>query len=325
MADLFPPRQLPRAIAVLNFGFIAGLGTSLLVGGAAIVWIGTWPPVSVPGIGVLYDWQLVFLVVAVPGFIVAALMLTVQEPIRRGVAAAAPGGTVQSIPIADVVKYLGAHWTTYAPMFIGVASNTVLAFGHQAWHAAFFDRTYGWSAAHFATIFGTAIIIIGPISLMTGSWLAERYARQGRLDANMRVTLLASVLNFLPQVLYPFMPTPELAMTLVVAGFAGAMMSPGPYNAAIQIVTPNQMRGQVTALFLFVFNIVGFGLGATIVASFTNFVFGDENMLRYSLAATSIVMGPISLVCFWLGLKPYARSVERMGAHRETVATQPSH
>jgi MFS family permease len=326
MADLFPPRKLPRAIAVLNFGFIAGLGGALLIGGAAIVWIGTWPPVSLPGIGVLRPWQLVFLVVSVPGFIVAALMLTVKEPIRRGVAASGAGGApVQSIPISEVVQYLRTHWTTYAPMFIGVASNTVLAFGHQAWHAAFFQRTYGWSAPQFATTFGIAIIIVGPISLMTGSWLAERYARQGRLDANMRVTLLASVLNFLPQVLYPFMPTPELAMALVVAGFAGAMMSPGPYNAAIQIVTPNQMRGQVTALFLFVFNIVGFGLGATIVASFTNFVFADENMLRYSLAATSIVMGPISLICFWLGLKPYARSVERMGAHRDTVATQASH
>ena len=103
------------------------------------------------------------------------------------------------------------------------------------------------------------------------------------------------------------------------------MLTPGPYNAALQIITPNQMRGQVTALFLFVFNIVGFGLGATIVASFTNFVFGDENMLRYSLAATAAVMGPISIACFWLGLKPYARSVERMGAHRDVAVAQASH
>jgi MFS family permease len=324
MADLFPPRKLPRAIAVLNFGFIAGTGLSLLAGGAAIAWISSWPSISLPVIGELYDWQLVFIVVGLPGFIVAALMMTVKEPIRRGVAATGSGAPVQSIPIAEVVRYLRTHWTTYGPMFIGVASSTVLAFGHQAWHAAFFERTYGWSAPHFAAIFGIAIVLIGPFSLIAGSMLAERFAKQGRLDANMRVTLLASALNFLPQVIYPFMPTPELAMAFVIAAFAGAMMSPGPYNAAIQIVTPNRMRGQVTALFLFVFNIVGFGLGATIVASFTNFVFGDENMLRYSLAATSAVMGPISIACFWFGLKPYARSVERMGAHREAAAAPAS-
>jgi len=316
MADLFPPRKLPRAIAVLNFGFIAGTGMSLLAGGAAIAWISSWPSISLPVIGELYDWQMVFIVVGLPGFIVAALMMTVKEPIRRGIAAVAPAGSAASIPIREVVTYLLRHWTTYGPMFIGVASNTVLAFGHQAWYAAFFQRTYGWSAPQFATVFGIAIVILGPFSLIAGSMLAEWWAKRGRLDANLRVTLLASVLSLLPALLYPFMPTPELAISLIIVGFLGAMLSPGPYNAALQIVTPNRMRGQVTALFLFVFNIVGFGLGATIVASFTNFVFGDENMLRYSLAATAVVMGPISIICFWLGLKPYARSVERMGAHR---------
>jgi MFS family permease len=316
MADLFPPLKLPRAIAVLNFGFIAGNGMALLAGGAAIAWINSWPSISLPVIGKLYDWQLVLIVVGLPGFIVAALMMTVKEPIRRGVAAVNAVGRPQSIPIREVVDYLFTHWKTYGPMFIGVASSTLLAFGGQAWHAAFFFRTYGWSATQFATIFGIAILILGPFFLIAGSLLAERFARQGKLDANLRVTLLASVLTLVPTLLYPFMPTPELAIAFVILGFLAGMLTPGPYNAALQIVTPNQMRGQVTALFLFVFNIVGFGLGATIVATFTNFVFGDENMLRYSLAATAAVMGPISIICFWLGLKPYARSVERMGAHR---------
>src|SRR5262245_22042114 len=99
MADLFPPRKLPRAIAVLNFGFIAGTELSLLAGGAAIAWIGSWPSISLPVIGELYDWQLVFIVVGLPGFIVAALMMTVKEPMRRGVAAATVSGTpAQSRP-----------------------------------------------------------------------------------------------------------------------------------------------------------------------------------------------------------------------------------
>ena len=73
--------------------FPAGQGLALLAGGAAIVWIGSWPPIEVPGIGVLRDWQLVFIVVGIPGLIVAALMMTVKEPIRRGLlqVAGAPG------------------------------------------------------------------------------------------------------------------------------------------------------------------------------------------------------------------------------------------
>ena len=315
MADLFPPRKLPRAIAVLNFGFIAGQGLALLAGGAAIVWIGSWPPIEVPGIGVLRDWQLVFIVVGIPGLIVAALMMTVKEPIRRGLlqVAGAPGAP-RSIPIRDVVDFLKRNGATYIPMFLGVAITTVLAFGHQVWYPAFFERTYGWSAPQFTKVFGTAIVVGGPFALILGSRLAEWYAKRGYHDANMRVTLIGSILILPGNLVFAFMPTAELAVACIVFNFYAGMLTPGPFNAALQIITPNQMRGQVTALFLLVFNVIGFGLGGTVVASFTDFVFGDESMLRYSMAATSALLGPIAIVAFWLGLKPYARSVQRAEA-----------
>jgi MFS family permease len=83
----------------------------------------------------------------------------------------------------------------------------------------------------------------------------------------------------------------------------------GPQNAALQTITPGEMRGQVTALFLFVFNIIGFGLGATVVALFTQYVFGSDALLRYSLATTAAVLAPLSALILWLGLRPYGRSV----------------
>lgn len=316
MADLFPPRKLPRAIAVLNFGFVAGQGLALLAGGAAILWIASWPPIELPGIGLLRDWQLVFIVVGVPGLIVAALMMTVKEPIRRGLVhvGGANGAAPRSIPIRDVLKFLRRNGATYIPMFLGVAINTVLAFGHQVWYPAFFERTYGWSAPQFTRVFGTVIVLGAPFALILGSRLAEWYAKRGFHDANMRVTLLASILILPGNVAFAFMPTPELAIAVIALNFYAGMLTPGPFNAALQIITPNQMRGQVTALFLLVFNVIGFGLGGTVVASFTDFVFGDESMLRYSMAATSALLGPISIVAYWLGLKPYAHSVRQAEA-----------
>ncbi len=314
MADLFPPRKLPRAIAVLNFGFIAGQGLALLAGGAAIVWIASWPPIELPGIGLLRDWQLTFIVVGIPGLIVAALMMTVKEPIRRGLLQVTAQGAARSIPVRDVLRFLKRNGPTYIPMFLGVAVNTVLAFGHQVWYPAFFERTYGWSAPQFTKVFGTAIVVGGPFALILGSRLAEWYAKRGFHDANMRVTLISSILILPGNLVFAFMPTPELAVAVIAFNFYAGMLSPGPFNAALQIITPNQMRGQVTALFLLVFNVIGFGLGGTIVASFTDFFFGDEAMLRYSMAATSVLLGPIAIVSYWLGLKPYARSVRQAEA-----------
>ena len=315
MADLFPPRRLPRAIAVLNFGFVAGLGLSLLMGGVVIHYLGTLPPVELPVVGELRDWQMTFVAVGVPGLVVAVLLATVPEPKRRGLLSAGVGANVQgkpkSIPLAEVGRFLLDNRRAYAPMFLGVAVNTVLAFGHQAWYAAFFSRTYGWSASQFALVFGSIILVGAPVMLIVGSRLAEWYAKKGYHDANMRVTLIAAILVMPGAIGFAFMPTPELAVAVISFNFCVAMLSPGPQNAALQIITPNQMRGQVTALFLFVFNIIGFGLGATVVATITDYVIGDELQLRYSLALTSAILGPLAILIFWWGLKPYAHAVER--------------
>ncbi len=71
------------------------------------------------------------------------------------------------------------------------------------------------------------------------------------------------------------------------------------------------MRGQVTALYLFIFNAVGFGMGATVVAFVTDHIFGNEALVGYSMAAVGAVLGPIAALLIWAGLKPYAASVLR--------------
>jgi hypothetical protein len=103
--------------------------------------------------------------------------------------------------------------------------------------------------------------------------LAERFARNGSDDANMRVAFLAIVVSLPASILFPLMPNAASAIVVSACGLFCLSWLMGPMNAALQIITPNQMRGQITALFLFVFNIIGFGLGPTVVALLTDFVF----------------------------------------------------
>jgi hypothetical protein len=93
--------------------------------------------------------------------------------------------------------------------------------------------------------------------------------------------------------------------------FFVAMLSPGPQNAALQISTPNQMRGQISALYRIFVNEVGFCSGATVVAFVTDHGFGNEAMVGYSMVAVGAVLGPIAALLIWAGLKPYAASVVR--------------
>jgi MFS family permease len=308
MADLFPREKLPRAISVLNFGFVAGTGLALVLGGAVIHFVSNMGPIELPLLGALRPWQITFLLVSLPGFLVAALFVTVPEPVRRGRIA---GVAMKSIPVADVLRFMKDNRWAYGPMFLGLACNVVLHFGAAAWVPTFFIRTYGWTAARAGVLQGSIVICTAPFALMIGSALSEWFTRKGYADANMRVTLIAIVGSTPCAILYPLMPTPELAVAILAAQWFFAMLSPGPQNAALQIITPNQMRGQVTALFLFVFNVIGFGVGPTVVALLTDYVFRGENMLRYSLCAAACVLGPLAALIVWSGLKGYAESVRR--------------
>jgi hypothetical protein len=240
-------------------------------------------------------------------------MATVREPARRGRIAA----DHQTLSISEVLRYLNTERRSYGPMFLGLALKSVLAFGSAMWVPTFFMRTYGWSAPQIGLVQGTLLLVISPFGLMAGSLLSEWFTRRGHHDAHLRVVLWSSAVLIPGSIIFPLMPNPYLALGVMAVNNFVAMMVPAPQNAALQIITPNEMRGQVTALFLFIFNVVGFGLGPTFVAVFTDFVFGDESQLRYAMVTASAVVGPTAALVIWMGLKPYGASVAR-AAHFTT-------
>jgi MFS family permease len=310
ISDLFPPHKLPRAIAVLNFGFIGGTGLAAIFGGAVIHLLSNTPSMTLPVLGPLHTWQLVFLAVGLPGLLVAALLWTVPEPARRGRVAGADGRHV-GIPLREVMRFFLANRATYFPLFLGLALNTVVAFGVIVWSPEYFRRTFAWNPADFALMSGVFIIAIAPFGAMFGSWLAERFHAQGRDDANLRVVVMSIALNAPCMLLFTLAPTPTLALVGFGLTQFVTMWVPGPMNAALQVVTPNEMRATVTALFLFIFNIIGFGAGPSVAAAITQYGFQDPRLLNYALAMMAGVLCPLAALSIWYGIKAYAQSVRR--------------
>ncbi len=174
LSDYFPPEKLPRAIAGMNIGFVAGSGLSLVLGAAAIGFVGNRPEIVVPVLGTFRSWQVVLLLVGMPGLIVAAIMLSVREPPRHhGHAAGA------SQPVTEVFMLMVRHWRVFIPMFAGLALRSVQMFGLQMWGPSFYQRTYGWSATQIGYVSGASLMVAMPIGLFLGSWLAEYYWKRG--------------------------------------------------------------------------------------------------------------------------------------------------
>lgn len=306
LADYFSPEKLPRAIAGMNLGFVAGSGLAMIIGGAVIGAIGTSQDITLPGNITFRGWQLVLIVVGLPGLIVAAFVLTVREPVRRG------GAVRREQPLTEVFRFLGFHWPVYAPMFVGLALRSVQMFGLMMWGPAFYGRTYGWSPEQVGYVVGASLFLAMPLGLFAGSWAAERYWKRQRYDANIRVVVYSTVVAVPLAIVAPLMPSPWLAAGFsLVAAFFSSMAAPTE-NAALQCVTPNHLRGQMTFLFLFIMNVIGMGLGPLVIASFSQYVFGEEG-IRYSMFLGALLLGPPAAVVFWLGMRPYGRAMEAGG------------
>jgi MFS family permease len=86
----------------------------------------------------------------------------------------------------------------------------------------------------------------------------------------------------------------------------------GAATAALQEIMPNQVRALASSILLFIINLIGIGLGPTSVALFTDFVFKDENMIRYSLVLLYIIGGGLAFLLSYLSLKPYRNAIEDM-------------
>jgi MFS family permease len=297
-------------------GFTYGTGLALIVGGAVVQAVEGLPQLVIPIVGEIRPWQVVFFAVGLPGLLLAVMMATVHEPPRRGrmMAATAPGAPVKSVPIRDIWHFLRADSGTFGPIFLAMGIKTFLSFGAGQWTSAFFMRTYGWSIPQVGYAQGLLLLIVSPLGLLAGSWLAEQFAKRGHEDANMRVVLIATLAVIPTSILFPLMPTPQLALAVSGLNLFLAMLGVAPGNAALQIVTPNEMRGQVRAVYQFIFNVIGYAAGPIFVAVLTDYLFADEADLRYSLATSASVLGPIAAFVTWYGLKPYGRSVVRARA-----------
>lgn len=92
-------------------------------------------------------------------------------------------------------------------------------------------------------------------------------------------------------------------------------------GAALQIISPNEMRGQVGALFLRVMNGIGMVLGPTLVGALTNFVFHDETRLGLSMTLLFAGLGPISALALWLGMLAMRAAVMEASQRRISTAT----
>lgn len=304
IADSFPPKKLGRAISTYVIGNPLGTGFALALGGVMIALLSRVSQVDLPLVGTLEGWRLVFVALGIPGVLLSILIIfTVKEPARR-IHADRVG---QAVHWREAPRFIARHGRTFFFQFGGTSMLSLAVYGSMAWIPAFFERSHGVPPSTMGLYFGAMLGIGGVAGLLAGGYLGDRLLQAGRTDAYPRIMAYAAIAATGPGIALALIDDTNLALWMTAINFTLTGVTTGIAAAAVQFITPAHLRGQLGAIYILTASVAGIGFGPTFVAFLTEFVFGDEAALRYSLAVLAAVTLPLAALLLLIGL-PYYRA-----------------
>jgi MFS family permease len=309
IADYFPPERRATALSVFGMGVFAGSGLAYLIGGTVIEMVQHLEPWRLPFFGEIRPWQRVFVLVGAPGIVLALLMLTVAEPPRTQGA----GTTGRAYPLSLTWAWFRRNIGAYAGHGLGFALFSLVNYGTAFWFPAYFERVHGWDPGRIGVYMGGSTMLFGTLGVLAGGRAADWMRARGIVDGNLRVGIVACVVSVLAAFpLYLSRSEGVVLGALVVTNLAAALPF-GAGFAAVQDMTPGPMRGQASALLLFLINVVGLAVGPTAVALLTDSAFRNELAVGLSLLVVTVGGRSLSAAAMGLGMTPYRRAVSAAG------------
>ena len=242
IGDLFPPQQRARAMGIFMLGLPAGISIAYLCAGA---------------IGAAWGWRAAFLIACLPGLLLAALALRLQEPLRGAQDSGAHEAAAMSGSYFAVLKVPTMWWIILSGIFHNFNMYAINSF-----QTPFLQRFHAMSLKEASSVSAISVGAVGAIGLIAGGWLADRMSvrrKNGRLLVSAFSMALAAPCIFLA------INQPKGAITAFMALMALGTMTMYVYYAtvyaAIQDVIGPRLRGTAVAIYFCGMYVLGASLG----------------------------------------------------------------
>ena len=293
IADLYPPEQRTAAMAIYSWGIHFGSMFGALAGG----WIAQF-----------HGWRMAFMIVGLPGLLIALLVrFTMREPPRTRAVAARTGEG--DIPVREVFGYL---WRVRSlrHVIIGCTLVAIIGYGTATWSTAFLMRSHGLKVGEAATMMG----VLGGISGILGSLGAGMVAdRLGKKDVKW-IPWVVAITKFVAMpfsLLFFFSPSLPVALLGLTVSVGLAATYQGSTFAMLQTLSPMRMRSQAAAIMLFASNLIGMGIGPSLVGMISDALtpYFGQDALRYAMPIV-IVFGLWGAWHYFLAGRHFRRDLD---------------
>ena len=267
IADYFPPRRRARALAIFSLGIPLGLAGGTLIGAYLAHWI---------------NWRAAFIVMGVAGLILAPIMLAFVRDVPRD-----PAARASAPPLLSTFPIIARKPTFW--LMAGAASCSSLAgYGLAAWTPSVLERSFGFTLIERGHFLASIFLIGGTAGVFAGGWLADRLGQSDR-RWYARLPAIAWLITAPTFAIGLMSSDPWLAWPLLLIPNALNILWLGPVTTAVQHLVTQPLRATASASFLLINNLIGLGVGPTLIGALSDLFkerFGTE-ALRY--AAVSVV------------------------------------
>jgi len=284
ISHYYPPEKRAFAFAFLN------IGNSL--GSIFVFFIGSWLLVA-------YGWRTLLIVMGVPGILVAVIAYFVLVETRKS----AP---LPSIPSIFAESFRAARELFAIPAYRHLAiCFTIYGFislGAFQWDVPLFSRSFGLEVSTVAPLYGVAATLSSLTGLVIGGWLGN-YLSTRDISWLARLPALAIFAAFPFLFAKYLVPDFYIAMVLMVLGSLSLIMFVGPFYACVQAVAGEKNRSMGIAILIFLTNILGYALGASVAGFLSDALkpFAGADSLRYAVLIIVLLMP-------WAGFHVYRAS-----------------
>ncbi len=272
ISDLYPPQQRARALAIFSLGIPIGSALGVLFGGLLAASV---------------DWRFAFISIGLIGVIFAPLFKWIVRDPGHGRAEDGPRAAAPSF--GAVFKTLAAKPSFWFLAF-GAGTASLVSYGLAFWIPSFLARSYGLELVDRSLLYAFIALVGGSAGIYFGGMLGDKLG-----NAHPRGYALVPAIAFAitgPLNMLAFYST-NLWLATIAFIIPGALSLAwlGPVVTAVTRLVPPEMRATASAMFLFINNLVGLGLGTVVVGAISDALTARyaEEALRYSAMATNLI------------------------------------
>jgi MFS family permease len=302
LASVTPQRQLGRSVAVFLMGATVGNSIALLAGGWILQHIGATAPL-IPGLGRIAPWRALFLLAALPGIALAALVARIHEPIRT------PSLVRPLTALKAATSSMYANRSAYVPVTIATACIIILSQTQAAWVPLFYGRAFHLEPGEAAMTVGLIFLVTAPAGQWLGGVLIDHWRAQGITAAPHFVQAACAILCI-----------PAAMIFCTSAHIGGSVAAYTVFNLLVfaatpsgltawQLLAPDRSRALIVALLVAAVTLVGVGAGPVVVGALTDRLFRDEGALGVSLLLVIVAAGVAGCLAALSGRRAFARAV----------------